>query len=167
MASDLRAHSVALHVSRTLAGDNASFEALVREYQAGAQGLVYHLMGNFTDTQDIVQDAFVTAYTRLGQLQNPSRFGPWLRTIAQNECRMRWRRQRDTVPLDHLGPDGGATDVAGVDERLTAIEDAGRVRQALGRLPEALRLTLTLHYIADWSYAEIAEFPRRHHLGVD
>ncbi len=158
MASELRAQSVALHVSRTLAGDKASFEALVREYQAGVQGLVYHLMGNFTDTQDIVQEAFVTAYTRLGQLQNPARFGPWLKTIAQNECRMRWRRQRDTVPLEHLGPAGEATDVVGVDERLASAEDSGRVRQALARLPEALRLTLTLHYIADWSYAEIAEF---------
>ncbi|MBT3267538.1 hypothetical protein HN371_10315 [Candidatus Poribacteria bacterium] len=82
MASNVRTESARYHVSRALAGDAESFAELVRRYQGGVHGLAYHLTGNFTDAQDIVQEVFATAYTRLDQLRRPERFGSWLRTIT-------------------------------------------------------------------------------------
>ena len=159
MASNPRTESLRLHVGRALAGDAESFAELVRRYQGGVHGLVYHLTGNFTDAQDIVQDVFVTAYTRLDQLRQPERFGSWLRTIAQNECRMAWRGRRDAVPLDSLPPERAPVDVrSGADVDMEQHERWSHVRAVLARLPEPSRLALTLHYLSDWSYADIAEF---------
>lgn len=154
MAVDTGPQSVGHHVNRALAGDRESFAELVRRYQGGVQGLAYHLTGNFADAQDVVQETFVTAYTRLDQLRSPERFGSWLRTIAQNECRARWRRQGATAPLGAEPADPARA----ADEEMERGERWAHVRRVLARLPEPSRLTLTLHYLSDWPYADIAEF---------
>lgn len=159
MAVDADPRSLTHHVSQALAGDAESFGELVRRYQGGVQGLAYHLTGNFADAQDVVQETFVTAYTRLDQLRDPERFGSWLRTIAHNECGARWRGRRDGLPLDDLPPSAEPADTAGtVDVEMERRETWAHVRRVLARLPESSRLTLTLHYLSDWSYADIAEF---------
>ena len=87
-------------VQLTHAGDTASFGELVRRYQGLIYGLAYHRIGNFADAQDIAQEAFVKAFRRLDQLDQPERFAAWLKTIAANECRMWLRARPDDIPLD-------------------------------------------------------------------
>ncbi|MEO2006547.1 MAG: RNA polymerase sigma factor, partial [Candidatus Poribacteria bacterium] len=65
----------------------------------------------------------------------------------------------DGLPLDDLPPSAEAADTAGSpDDDMEQRETWAHVRRVLARLPEAARLTLTLHYLSDWPYADIAEF---------
>ncbi|MBI3946257.1 MAG: RNA polymerase sigma factor [Armatimonadetes bacterium] len=146
-------------VRRTLAGDRAAFEALVERYRDAVLGVAYHHLGHPEEVKDAAQEAFVRAYLGLRGLRDPARFGPWLRRIAANVCADALRaRGQALLSLDAL-PDQdqpAGTPAPGEDvERLAA---RLVVRQALGRLSEGTRLTVTLAYINGYSHEEVARF---------
>ena len=92
-------------VQQTLAGDAESFSELVRKYQGAVQGLAYHLVGSFEDAEDLVQEAFVTAYLKLHQLRQPEKFAMWIRQITRNCCMMWLRSRRENVSIDEATAD--------------------------------------------------------------
>ncbi len=128
-----------------------SREESVREvYDASYRRLVvqlYALTGDLAEAEDAVQEAFVTALGHRGfpDLDNHE---AWLRTVALNHVRSRWRhldvvrRMRTKVPgptpADEVGP-----------EHVDLVE-------ALARIDEPHRTAVVLHYLADRSVAEIA-----------
>ncbi len=137
-------------ISRVYEGDRTAFDALVNRYRDMVYGLGYHLTRDFEAAQDLAQETFVQAYLKLGQLREPDKFPGWLRQIAMNLWRMQQRRTDvDTVALEEAG------EMA--DVRTTS-ETEGVVREALGRLRESERLTLTLQYINGYTHVEIAGF---------
>src|SRR5207244_4167671 len=83
-------------------GDVAAFEELVRRYDRNVFRIAQHITQNREDAEDVVQDAFLKAYTNLGQFQGQSKFYTWLVRIAVNEALMKLRRRRPerTVSLD-------------------------------------------------------------------
>ncbi|GAG17750.1 unnamed protein product, partial [marine sediment metagenome] len=69
-------------VALTRGGDNNAYKELVARYQGHVYGLVYSLVGNWTDAQDIAQETFIRAYVNLDQLRDATRFAAWLRRVA-------------------------------------------------------------------------------------
>jgi RNA polymerase sigma-70 factor (ECF subfamily) len=72
----------------------AAFESLVKRYDRNVFRIAQHITQNREDAEDVVQDAFLKAYTNLGQFQGQSKFYTWLVRIAVNEALMRLRRRR-------------------------------------------------------------------------
>jgi RNA polymerase sigma-70 factor (ECF subfamily) len=127
----------------------------VREiYAASASRLmaqVYAMTGDFAEAQDVVQEAFVRALGRRGglhQLDNPE---AWLRTVALNLARSRYRRR---AIFDRLAR-SGLLDRGAANEPALSPDHVALVA-ALQRLPARLRETLVLHHIADLPVAEVA-----------
>jgi RNA polymerase sigma-70 factor (ECF subfamily) len=146
------------HVLRCLAGDRDAFGPLVQRYQNAAYAIALNYVRNRADAQDIVQDAFVTAYCKLVQLRDPTLFGAWLRRIVVTSCKEWLRRQRSAqsyvYPLDVAEED--LADAAGV-------EDLNQTRRAdlwdaVDRLPEHYRSVVLMHYLSGLSYEEIGAF---------
>ena len=83
-------------------GDDSAFEELVRRYDRNVFRIAQHITQNREDAEDVVQDAFIKAYTNLKQFQGQSKFYTWLVRIAVNEALMKLRRRRPerTVSLD-------------------------------------------------------------------
>jgi len=135
-------------VRRTLAGERDAFTELVSRHRGMVYGMAYHSLGNPEEAQDAAQEAFVHAYVRLRDLRDPAKFAPWLRRAALNACADQRRRRLPTGPEEaaraHPPPEGLTT-------RLL-------VRDALDRLSEKTRLTVTLFYLGGYSHAEIARF---------
>src|SRR5471030_1610464 len=75
------------------AGDQDAFSRLVRRHQDMAVSYAAALLGDFHMGQDAAQEAFVSAYINLAQLQNPAAFRSWLRLIVFKHCD-RVRRKR-------------------------------------------------------------------------
>src|SRR5665811_1204400 len=73
-------------VIRAKAGDVDAFTDLVKRYQAMALGYAYTNLGDFHLAEDAVQQAFIAAYKSLSRLEQPERFGAWLRGIVRFEC---------------------------------------------------------------------------------
>lgn len=148
-------------VKRCLAGEVNAFSVLVEKYQNAVYGLCYHMSGNFTDAQDLAQEAFVRAYLDLAKIRDPSKFASWLYRLTVNICRMWLRRQKrlNNLPLDEAfrirqwSGDGRAPDECIENEELSRT-----IREAMASLSERNRLAITLHYIDGLSYEEIGSF---------
>ena len=83
-------------------GDLEAFSQLVTRYDRNIFRIAQHITHNEEDAQDVVQDAFLKAYTNLAQFQENSKFYTWLVRIAVNEALMKLRKRRNdrTVSLD-------------------------------------------------------------------
>src|SRR5262249_16214593 len=84
------ADSDAVAVERTLAGDRDAFRALVERYSHNVFRLAYRMTRNRSDAEEIVQEAFLRAYQKLGKLEGRANFGTWfialLRTTRLTAC---------------------------------------------------------------------------------
>ena len=87
-------------VEQVLRGNREAYTGLIDRYRNVVYGIAYYHLQNFDDARDVAQETFIRAYVRLGRLREPEKFGPWLRRVAVNECRMWRRRERVTTPLE-------------------------------------------------------------------
>ena len=59
---------------------------LYNQYSRAMYNLAYRMMNNKEDAEDMLQDAFTDAFTKLGSFRHESTFGAWLKTILINKC---------------------------------------------------------------------------------
>ena len=109
---------------------------------------LYGIVGNASEAEDLVQEAFVRAYAagpRFTRVDNPE---AWLRTTAVNLYRNRWRKMRNFARIKHRLHE--TPDLPGMSEHVEVVD-------ALRQLPESQRTVLVLHYFADRQVQQIAE----------
>lgn len=129
-------------------------EQIEEVYTASAGRLVaqiFAVTGDYAEAQDVVQEAFVRALTRITNLRGLDNPEAWLRTVALNIARSRHRRG---ILLDRLirsGKLGRQVSAPGLSPDHVALVEA------LQRLPRATRETVVLHHIADLPVAEVAQ----------
>jgi RNA polymerase sigma factor (sigma-70 family) len=138
-------------IRAVLAGDGESFGFLVERYQQSVYALVCSLIHDFAAAEDITQEAFMTAYTRLAQLRNPAVFAAWLRRISINAARM-WLRKRSRQEI--------ATDMDRFIDSGTGGKSGLRteIAEALASLPEGKREAAILCYMDGVSRKDAARF---------
>lgn len=143
-------------VARVLAGDQASYAALVRRYQ---DTLYRHALGMVHTPDaaaDLVQDALVKGYTRLQSCNDPARFGAWVFRILRNGCLDYLKdRRRSTLPLEE--DTAFAADRDDPEAQLEQAETRRAVTAALEALPEPQREAFLLKHVDGRSYEEMAE----------
>jgi RNA polymerase sigma-70 factor (ECF subfamily) len=113
---------------------------------------LYGVVGDLTEAEDLVQEAFVRASARGRRFDHVDNPEAWLRRAAINLHRNRWRKLTNfhrVRPRLEVAP----PDPPGLDEHVTVID-------ALRRIPEAQRQVLALHYLADLQVLEIVELLR-------
>jgi RNA polymerase sigma-70 factor (ECF subfamily) len=126
-------------------GDRDAFSQLYAAYVRMVHAI---LLGRVPrrDVDDLVQDVFVTAYTRIRELRDAAAFGGWLATIARNRATDYLRRSREQVELPADLPGGDAIEA-----------DTMAVLDVIRKLPEAYRETLLMRLVEGMTGAEIAE----------
>jgi len=130
----------------------ATTESAFREiFAASYSRLVvqlYGVTGDAAEAEDLVQDAFVRAAAAGNRFVKVDNHEAWLRTVAVNSYRSRWRKQRNFSRVrDRVA--AGPTDLPALEDRLDVIE-------ALRGLPAGQREVVALHYLADLDVAEVA-----------
>jgi RNA polymerase sigma-70 factor (ECF subfamily) len=162
------AASDALAVERTLAGERDAFRVLVERHSQNVFRLAYRMTGNQHDAEEVVQEAFLRAYQKLGQFAARSNFGTWVYRIAANYAidRMRQkqkedaRRQSPTVEeKDGMENDPltRVADQAPTPERLTqSLELRKQMERALAALSHAERTAFVMRHWEGCGIEEIA-----------
>src|SRR6266481_6182847 len=91
------AESDAIAVARTLAGDRDAYRVLVERHSHNVFRLAYRMTRNRHDAEEVVQEAFLRGYQKLGQFAARSNFGTWVYRIAANYAidSMRQRQKED------------------------------------------------------------------------
>ncbi len=154
-------------IHRTLEGDDHAFSSLVDKYQKQVHALAWRIVDDFHIAEEITQDAFLKAYTELGSLREPQRFGSWMYVITRRCC-LAWLRKKrvQTESLEHLQENDNEQLEAALyadyilEEKERAIADAQRtvVKKLLAKLQESDRTVMTLHYLSEMSCSEIGKF---------
>jgi RNA polymerase sigma-70 factor (ECF subfamily) len=140
------------------AGESWAQEALYQRYARMVIGLSQRILAGRDDADDLAQDVFVFAFTRLDTLQNPQAFQAWLRSIVARTASKRLRRQRLLVRLgirrnEPIEPDTLVSPEAPAD----VASEVKRVYALLDRLPAEERVALVLRRVEGLDLGEIAE----------
>ncbi len=134
----------------------AELESLYDAYHRQAIGVAYRLLGDMSDAEDVVQDAFLCVWRSLDTF-DPARgtVRTWLLTIVRNRA-LDVLRSRRLHPMRELCEDSAFADSVDVAREAQVRVDGSQVRQALESLPDVQRETLRLAYLEGMSHAEIA-----------
>jgi RNA polymerase sigma-70 factor (ECF subfamily) len=153
-------------VTRAKAGDASAFSELVRHYDRRVFRMAKQITQNDDDAEDVLQEAFLKAYTHLDDFQGNSKFYTWIVRIAVNEALMKLRKRRSdrSVPLDEpidTGEDEVPREIAVWDENpeetYSREELAELLDQAVQSLKPAYRTVFVLRDIEEMSIEETAE----------
>ena len=154
-------------VAEARGGSSDAFTTLLRQYERNIYRLALNITGNQEDAEDVMQEAFLKAYTHLDRFQGNSRFYTWLVRIAVNESLMKLRKRRGdrTVSLDEpVRTDNNdlmpreVEDWGDDPEERYAKEEVQRiVSKAIESLDPQFRVVVALRDVEDLSTEETAE----------
>jgi RNA polymerase sigma-70 factor (ECF subfamily) len=144
-------------VERVLAGDVQAFELLMRRNNERLYRAIRSLISDEDEVEELMQQAYVLAFTRLGQFGHGARFATWLMRIGINEALQRLRRDRRWPRI--------APEVLEEEPSMTATPEQGLARAELNHLleqlvddlPDSHRSVLVLREIQQLSTAEVAD----------
>jgi RNA polymerase sigma-70 factor (ECF subfamily) len=152
-------------VRRALRRDETAVRAIMQANNRRLYRLARGILRNDGEAEDVVQEAYVRAFTHLESFRGDSSLSTWLSRIAMNEALGRRRRRRPAVELDALPP--GALEAQIIRFPLAAADDPEKsmaqreiqhvVEHAIDELPEAFRLVFITRVIEGMNVEETAE----------
>ena len=146
--------------------DEDAFRQLVLQYQHKVFNIVYRMIGDRQEAEDISQEVFVTVFKSIDSFRGESKFSTWLFRIATNQCKNRLkylgRRARGkTQPIDDMVNPPLASPLTGAspqpDKVAAGKELESIVQRALATLEDEHRVIIVLRDIEGLPYAEIAD----------
>lgn len=146
-----------------LDGDRSALGVIYDRHGASLFDTAAAMTGSRDDAADMVQDVFVLAAERLGQLRDPTRLRPWLFAILRNEVYRRSRRRARSVVTDFSAPEREVVLPASppesdlIDDELDAAELAELVRDAARGLDARDQLVLELSVRQGLGGADLAD----------
>ncbi|MCK9237419.1 MAG: RNA polymerase sigma factor RpoE [Thiopseudomonas sp.] len=151
-------------VARVQKGDKRAFDLLVLKYQSRILALVVRFVQDSHEAQDVTQEAFIKAYRALGNFRGESAFYTWLYRIAINTAKnylvSRNRRPPangiDAQDAEFFEGDHALKNIDSPERLLLRDEIDKTVQDSIGKLPEDLRVALTLREYEGLSYEDIA-----------
>lgn len=156
-------------IARFRDGDEKAFNLIIAAWEQPIYNFVYRQLQHHEDTQDLVQQVFVRAYQKIGNLQDDSKFKSWLYSIALNLCRdeFRRRKKKHSVPFDDYGlealnglknhgPDGEDPDNSAQAD-LHKKQVCRLIGQALELIPGEQREVVILKELQELKFTEIAD----------
>jgi RNA polymerase sigma-70 factor, ECF subfamily len=166
-STQVTADSDAVAVERTLAGEHDAYRILVERHSHSVFRLAYRMTGNQHDAEEIVQEAFLRAYQKLGQFAARANFGTWVYRIAANYAidRMRQKKKEEARRVESPAAEEGMEndpiskmpDGAPTPERLTqSLELRKHMEIALAALSESERTAFVMRHWEGCGIEDIA-----------
>jgi RNA polymerase sigma-70 factor (ECF subfamily) len=149
-----------------------AFETLIQRYQDRVVGILFHVVGNLEEAEDLSQETFLRIYKARKGYRPRAKFSTWLFTIANNLALnyLRAKGRSPSVPISGAAADSQtvspfarqlASRETTASSQMRKIELSEIVRDAIGILTEDQKMAVLLNKFEDMSYAEIAEVMNR------
>ena len=145
-------------IQRCRGGDEAAFGELIDEYKNLVYGLVYRLVADRSQADDLAQEVFLRIYRGLPYFRAESRLATWIYRIVQNVCFETRTKRPVNLSLDQTSDEGRPRFEPGAaDGSFAAIELRDRLEKAIAQLPEQYRFLIAAHYLRGMQYEALAE----------
>ena len=149
-------------IRRVLGGEVELYEIIMRRYNQRLYRAVRAVLGNDSDVEHVMQDAYVSAYTHLGQFESRSSFSTWLTKIAIHEALAVKRKQNRFVTMDTADSDNGFVSMLvsndpDPEKKLMDMELAALLEHSVEALPESYRSVFVLREVEKLDTRETAD----------
>lgn len=147
-------------------GSSEAFNVIVARYKNPLTNFAYRFLGDYDDSDDIVQETFVRVFRNKHSYRPQAKFSTWIYTIAGNlaKSRLRQRERHRVLSISTLWRTGEEDREADIpDNRYPADRDAERsltherIQEALNEISAKYREVVILRDIQEFSYEEIAQ----------
>src|SRR5688572_3699944 len=145
--------------------DERAFRELVDEHQGKVYNLIYRMLGNRAEAEDVAQEVFITVFKTIDSFREESKFSTWLYRVTVNHCKNRIKylarrhdRDRDELDDDSQAAGDGAPAMARSPDR--ALEGAQLellMQDAINTLDDEHRVLVVLRDVEDLTIEEICE----------
>jgi RNA polymerase sigma-70 factor (ECF subfamily) len=144
------------------AGDARAFEFLYELHGRRVYALCLRMVGNPSDAEDLMQEAFLQLFRKIGTFRGESAFSTWLHRMTVNVVLMRLRKkslpvsslEETTEPDEDTG--GPRKDIGAPDLRLSGAVDRVNLERSIEKLPPGYRTVFVLHDVQGYEHNEIA-----------
>ena len=142
-------------IDRCRQGDRIAYQRLYKLYSRSMFNVGYRIVNDSDEAEDVLQEAFISAFNNLESYRGYSSFGAWLKRIVINKAINQLNKRK----LDRL-PEDDRWDVM-EEEEVDVFEGfpftVESVREAIERLPDGYRSVLSLYLLEGYDHGEIAE----------
>lgn len=141
-------------IDSCLAGDHWAQEKLYNLYSKAMFNICCRICNDRDDAEDVLQDAFISAFKNLHTYQRKAAFGAWLKRIVVNKALNFVKKNKvEIVPLE--GEDRYEDD--NTEEIIDFPVTVDQVKSAMNQLPDGYRIVFSLYLLEGYDHAEIAD----------
>jgi RNA polymerase sigma factor (sigma-70 family) len=148
-------------VDQIVGGDLKAFNRFMDRYERLVAHVVFRLVQNEVDREDVCQEIFIKVYQSLGSFLFQSKVSTWVGKIAYNTCINYLEKKKVPLYDDFLPNEGDVfqipADELGADEILEKSELELKIQAEIENLPPKYRTVLTLYHLDQMSYDEISD----------
>ena len=142
-------------VESCMKGDVRAQYQLYTLYSKAMYNICYRMTNQKEEAEDMLQESFSYAFSKLGSFRFESSFGAWLKRIVVNTCINHLKKKRvDLVYTEHQSDPISADESVDYGEIRFQVK---RVMKALEKLPEGYRIVFSLYLLEGYDHKEIAE----------
>lgn len=151
-------------VEKIKKGDIDAYEEIIKKYENKVCGIIYHMIKNQNDVEDLAQEVFIKVYKNLSKFKGDSSLYTWIYKITVNLCLDEVKKRKNIIYLDEKLevedgelerelPSSDKTQVELYEEK----ELKEKLHKCIGKLTEKQRVMIVLRDIKGFSYEEISE----------
>lgn len=142
-------------LERCLKGDEKAQFAIYKQYYRAMYNTALRIVNDTYEAEDIMQESFLAAFTKLNSFSGTVTFGAWLKRIVINASitALKKNKRIETKPLDYVVLTEEEEDY---EEDYSSLK-AKDVLQKIGALKSNYKVAITLHFIEGYDYEEIAQ----------
>jgi len=126
-------------------------------YQKAMYNVAYRIVKDTAEAEDVMQESFIAAFSKLDSFKGDATFGAWLKRIVVNNSISTYKKSQRYVALDETLIEEAPEEISGVDLSECSDLRTSAVLSRMDELQESYRQILTLHYIEGFDYEEICE----------
>lgn len=147
-------------------GEQKAYTKIYQETYQSAYGVALQLLKNADDAADVLQDSYITAFTKLDTLEDNSKFQGWFNRIVANNCKNLLKKKKPTLfseltveeDGEELEPEFVNDNEAFCPDKTVEYDETKEIlRKVINSLPEEQALCIMMYYVQDLSISEIAE----------
>lgn len=147
--------SMEINIKKLKEGSENEFEKFYRIYLNRIYTVIYRVVGNEADAEDLTQEVMMKIYDKISTFRGDAKLSSWVYRVAYNHSISHIRRKKESESLD-ASDYTFKSDADRHIEYLEKKEEKEYIKEKLMELPEKYRVALTLYHFEDLSYREIA-----------
>jgi RNA polymerase sigma-70 factor (ECF subfamily) len=137
-------------------GSKKACYELYKLYAKAMLNVSFRIVGNIAEAEDVLQEAFLDAFSKLKDFRQDTTFGLWLKQIVVNRSiNLLRKRKLELIELDGEQFENLADEEPEDEEEVEY--QAARVKEAIKQLPEGYRLVITLYLLEGYDHEEIGQ----------